>query len=133
MSSIKRFEDIEAWQKARELSKFVYELSGSGAFAKDFALRDQVRRAVVSIMSNIAEGFERGGSKEFMQFLSIAKGSAGEVESQLYVALDQKDISSEEFEKIRNLTRSTQRLLAGFINYLRKSDLRGQKYRPDDS
>ena len=133
MSSIKRFEEIEAWQKARELSKAIYKLSGSGAFAKDFGLRDQIRRATVSIMANIAEGFERGGSREFMQFLSIAKGSAGEVESQLYVALDQDYISAEEFEEVRNLTRSTQRLLAGFIKYLRKSDLCGQKYRTDDS
>jgi four helix bundle protein len=133
MSSIKHFEEIEAWQKARELSKVIYQLSGSGSFAKDFGLKDQIRRASVSIMANIAEGFERGGSREFMQFLSIAKGSAGEVESQLYVALDQKYISTEEFEEVRDLTRSTQRLLAGFIKYLRKSDLRGQKYKADDS
>ena len=89
MATIQRFEEIEAWQVARELTRSVYECSKSGSFAKDFALRDQIRRAAISVMSNIAEGFERGGNAEFIQFLSIAKGSAAEVETQLYVALDQ--------------------------------------------
>ena len=79
MSKIERFEDIEAWKQARELTKFIYQLTSSGEFARDFNLRDQIRRAAVSIMSNIAEGFERGGDKEFCRFLRIAKGSAGEV------------------------------------------------------
>jgi four helix bundle protein len=107
----------------------VYACSGAGAFAKDFALRDQIRRAAVSILSNIAEGFERGGSAEFSQFLAIAKGSAGEVEAQLYVALDQGYISREEFDSIRALTSSTKKLIAGFMNYLKSSDLKGQKYK----
>lgn len=97
---IKRFEDIEAWQKARELTWAVCDCSKTGLFAKDFGLRDQIRRAAVSIMSNIAEGFERGGSAEFFQFLAIAKGSAGEVEAQLYVALDQGYITKDEFTSI---------------------------------
>jgi four helix bundle protein len=129
MSTIQSFEEIEAWQKARELTRMVYAISNKGAFAKDFSLRDQMRRAVVSIMSNIAEGFERGGSAEFIQFLSIAKGSAGEVESQLYIAFDQGYISKEEFDSIRELTSSTKRLIAGFMKYLKSSNMKGQKFK----
>jgi four helix bundle protein len=88
MATLRQFEDIEAWQKARELTRAVYDCSKVGLFSRDFGLRDQMRRASVSVMSNIAEGFERGGKGEFVQFLAMAKGSAGEVEAQLYVALD---------------------------------------------
>jgi four helix bundle protein len=130
MATIRQFEDIEAWQVARELTRAIYACSNSGPFARDFGLRDQIRRASVSIMSNIAEGFERGGSAEFVQFLAIAKGSAGEVEAQLYVAFDQGYITDEQFEALRQLTASTKKLIAGFMNYLKKSDLRGQKYKP---
>ncbi len=93
MAKIEKFEDILAWQKARELTQLVYRASRKGEFAKDFALRDQIRRAVISITSNIAEGFERGGTKEFVQFLGHAKGSCGEVRSQLYIALDEAYLS----------------------------------------
>ena len=130
MATVERFEDIEAWQKARELTKEVYACSGTGKFAKDYGLRDQIRRAAVSIMSNIAEGFERSGSAEFSQFLSIAKGSAGEVEAQLYIALDQGYINNKQFESIKAMTLSTKRLIAGFMNYLKRSKLKGQKYKP---
>ena len=85
MAVIEKFEDIEAWQEARKLTHEIYKLTSSGNFSKDFALKDQVRRAVISVMSNIAEGFERRGDKEFHHFLSIAKASAGELRSQLYV------------------------------------------------
>lgn len=129
MASIQKFEDIEAWQKARELTNAVYSCSGKGAFAKDFGLRDQIRRAAVSIMSNIAEGFERGGSAEFSQFLAIAKGSAGEVEAQLYVAFDQGYINQEQFDSIKSTAFSTKKLIAGFMNYLKRSNLKGQKYK----
>jgi len=129
MASIQKFEDIEAWQKARELTNAVYFCSGKGAFAKDFGLRDQIRRAAVSIMSNIAEGFERGGSAEFSQFLAIAKGSAGEVEAQLYVAFDQGYINQEQFDSIRSTASSTKKLIAGLMNYLKRSNLKGQKYK----
>lgn len=129
MATIQNFEEIEAWQKARELTRAVYACSGKSAFAKDFALRDQIRRAAVSIMSNIAEGFERGGTAEFTQFLAIAKGSTGEVEAQLYAALDQGYITEEEFNSIRALASSTKKLIAGFMNYLKDSKLRGQKYK----
>jgi len=83
MAKINRFEDIEAWQKARRLVSEVYKTSTSGSFARDFSFRDQIRRAAVSIMSNIAEGFGRSGNREFIQFLSVAKGSTSEVQSQL--------------------------------------------------
>ncbi len=87
MSTLKSFEEIESWQKARELTRKVYTVSNQGAFTKDFGLRDQIRRASVSIMSNIAEGFERDGNREFLQFLTVAKGSSGEVRAQLYLLL----------------------------------------------
>ncbi len=83
MAAIKKFEDLEAWKIARELTKQIYRVSGNASFAKDFGLKNQICRASVSIMSNVAEGFERDGDKEFVNFLSIAKGSAGEVRSQL--------------------------------------------------
>ncbi len=88
MGTITRFEEIEAWQKARQLSAAIYKTTNAGIFSRDFGLRDQIRRAAVSVMSNIAEGFDRGGNKEFIQFLYIAKGSAAEIQAQLYVALD---------------------------------------------
>ena len=129
MATIQKFEDIEAWQKARSLTNAIYSCSDKGVFSKDFGLRDQIRRAAVSVMSNIAEGFERGGTAEFTQFLSIAKGSAGEVEAQLYVALDQGYINQDQFETLRELAASTRKLIAGFMNYLKRSNLKGQKYK----
>ena len=125
---IEAFEDIESWKKARELTKLIYQHSKRGEFARDFGLRDQIRRASTSIMSNIAEGFERGGDKEFIQFLSTAKGSCGEVRSQLYVALDQEYLTQATFEPLRQMTVSISRLIAGFMKYLQTSDLRGNKY-----
>ena len=89
MATVKKFEDLTCWQKARELNRLVYKISANGILGKDFGLRDQIRRASISVMSNIAEGFERGGDKEFVQFLSNAKGSCGEVRCQLYAALDE--------------------------------------------
>ena len=129
MPTIKKVEDIEAWKKARELTRAVYNCSKIEPFSKDFALRDQMRRAAVSVMSNIAEGFERGGTKEFVQFLAIAKGSAGEVEAQLFVALDQKYISEGEFARLRDLAISTKRLIGGLMSYLRQSGMKGEKYK----
>jgi four helix bundle protein len=128
MAKINSFEDIQSWQKARELNKEIYKVSNSGSFCKDFGLRDQIRRASVSVVSNIAEGFERDGSKEFKQFLSIAKGSAGEVRAQLYVALDLEYITNTEFEKLNILVIETSKLISGFIKYLKDSELRGAKF-----
>lgn len=129
MSSFQRFEDIEAWQKARELTKEIYAMSNDGQFSRDFGLRDQIRRASVSIMSNIAEGFGRGGNKEFIQFLSTAKGSASEVQAQLYVALDAGYINQDQFQKLYSETEATARMIAGLLRYLQNSDFKGAKYK----
>lgn len=129
MSAFQRFEDIEAWQKARELTKAIYAMSNDGQFARDFGLRDQIRRASVSIMSNIAEGFGRGGNKEFMQFLSTAKGSASEVQAQLYVAIDAGYINQDQFQKLYSETEATARMIAGLLRYLQNSDFKGAKYK----
>lgn len=120
MAKIERFEDILAWQKARELVAAIYETSSDGRFAKDFGLRDQIRRAGVSIMLNIAEGFARKSNREFFQFLVIAHGSAAEVQAALYVALDQKYISQEHFENLYKMADETSKTIMGFANYLRK-------------
>ena len=129
MGKIERFEDIEAWGKARELVRNIYKITGRGEFAKDYGLKDQIRRAAVSIMSNIAEGFERGGNREFTQFLAIAKGSSGEVRSQLYVALDNEFIKQEEFKQLYDQVEEISRLLNGFIKYLAKSSMKGSKFK----
>jgi four helix bundle protein len=102
MSKVEKFEDLKVWQKSREINLKIYQLSNKGVFAKDFGLRDQIRRASISILSNIAEGFERNGNKEFNQFLSVAKASAGEVRSQLYIAKDLEYISDVEFAEVVN-------------------------------
>lgn len=115
---IEKFEDIQAWQKARELVKSVYRITSRGGFAKDYSLKDQIRRASVSIMSNIAEGFARQTNKEFIQFLHIALGSVAEVQSQLYVAQDLNYVSKEEFGRIYELSSEVARLVTGFIKYL---------------
>ena len=129
MATFHRFEDIDAWQKARELTRAVYAVSRSGWFSKDFALRDQIRRASISVMSNIAEGFERGGNKEFRQFLSTAKGSAGEVRAQRYVALDQQYLTPDTFEHLSDLTIRTPRMISGLMTYLQKSGFKGPKFK----
>lgn len=127
LATIERFEDIEAWQKARNLTRQIYAVSNDGAFSRDFGLRDQIRRAAVSIMSNIAEGFERGSNKEFIQFLFIAKGSAGEARSQLYVALDLGYIGKEAFDYLNADLISISRQISGFAKYLHSSSLKGTK------
>jgi four helix bundle protein len=129
MAKIERFEDLISWQKARELNRLVYKISANGTFAKDFGLRDQIRRASISIMSNIAEGFERGGDKEFAQFLSNAKGSCGEVRCQLYAALDEKYLSEAEFKQLSERSMEVSRLISGFMTYLRRSELCGNKFK----
>ena len=129
MATFERFEDIEGWKKARQLTKEIYNVTSAGQFARDYGLRDQIRRAAVSIMSNIAEGFERDGNKEFLQFLSVAKGSTAEVQAQLYVALDADFISQLEFEKLYKLASDTGSLIAGFMRYLYNSDFKGNKFK----
>lgn len=121
MAKIERFEDIQAWQRARELVKEIYAVSNNGVFSKDFGLQNQIRRAAVSIMLNIAEGFARKTNKEFSQFLIIAHGSTAEVQSALYVALDQNYISQEQFENLYKMADETSKTIMGLSNYLRKS------------
>jgi len=128
MARLERFEDIEAWKKARELIRSVYQITATGEFRRDFGLRDQIRRAAVSVLSNIAEGFERDGNKEFLQFLSLAKGSCGEVRAQLYVAIDQAYIKDSQFQELFDQTMQVSRLIAGLIKYLQQSEMRGHKY-----
>lgn len=113
--TITHFEDIEAWKLGRELTRAVYRVSKNGEFGRDFGLRDQIRCAAVSVTSNIAEGFERGGNREFVQALAVAKGSAGEVRSQLYVALDEGYIREAEFTELRGQCPRLSRVIAGFI------------------
>ena len=129
MVKITKFEDIESWKKAQRLTNQIYQTTATGEFVRDFSLKDQIRRASVSVLSNIAEGFERGGDKEFLQFLAIAKGSCGEVRAQLYVALDQGYLSPEVFDQLSKNATEVSQLLSGFIRYLKGSSLRGSKYR----
>ena len=129
MATFKKFEEIEAWQKARQLTKRIYALLRSGEFAKDFGLKDQIRRASVSIMSNIAEGHDRSGTGEFVHFLAIAKGSAAEVKSQLYVALDQEYINGRTLTETIGLADETASMIGGLMNYLRRSGIRGARYK----
>jgi four helix bundle protein len=112
-SRIERFEDFIAWQKARKLTSDVYGVTGKGRFERDFGLKDQIRRAAVSIMSNLAEGFERGRPTEFHQFLSIAKGSCAELRSQLYVALDVGHLDRSIFEALMAQAIEVSRILGG--------------------
>ncbi len=118
MPKIERFEHLEAWRRARELTNAVYDLSQSGAFARDFSLRDQMRRAAVSIMSNIAEGFESRTIALYIDYLGRAKASCGEVRSQLYIAVDRRYISAESFEQSLRMAESTGQLIHGLIRYL---------------
>jgi len=129
MSKIQRFEDLEARKIAREITKEVYRICKNDLFKHDFGLGNQICRASVSIMSNIAEGFERDGDREFIYFLSIAKGSVGEVRSQLYVALDQNYISESEFKFIYEKAVENSRIISGLINYLKHSELKGRKFK----
>jgi len=122
MTTAKRFEDLEVWQGARDAVNAIYKASSNGAFVRDYALRDQIRRAAVSIPSNIAEGFSRHSNKEFIQFLFISKGSAAEVQSQLYTAFDQDYISQEEFDSIYETLEVVAKQLSRLITYLKESD-----------
>ena len=118
MPRIARFEDVAAWQGARVLVKAVYHATGQGTFARDYGLRDQIQRAAVSIMSNIAEGFERNSDTEFRRFLTIAKASAGEVRSLLYVAADLDYIDAPTSEQLSEQALRLSRQIASFMRYL---------------
>jgi four helix bundle protein len=118
MAGITRFEEIQAWKTARELTNVVYALTKQGDFSRDYGLRDQIRRAAISILSNIAEGFESRSDVQFIYYLGMARASAGEVRAQLYIALDQKYISSEQFHEAYELSDKTSRQTVNFIKYL---------------
>ncbi len=121
MAKIERFEDLEMWQASRRLASLIYSLSNKGSFARDYGLRDQITRAAISIMSNIAEGFERHSDKAFSSFLDIARGSAAEVRSQLYLALDVGHITEEEFKTASAAVSGVGMMITKFLQYLRSS------------
>lgn len=122
MARIERFEDIIAWQKARELNKLVYSVTQQGQFAKDFDLTRQIRRCSISILSNIAEGFERKSVKQFLYFLNIAKASAAELRAQLYVANDLNYITNETTEDLMARVTSVSKMISGLMKYLQNSN-----------
>jgi four helix bundle protein len=123
----RKFEDLIAWQKARTVTKIVYGMTSTGAFAKDYELRDQIRRAAVSVMSNLAEGFERGGRTEFHQFLSMSKGSCAELRSQLYVALDAGYLDRKTFLQVLAQAEEVGRIIGGLRSAVQKQRDIGKK------
>jgi len=125
---IKNFEDLEIWKCARVLTKEIYRLTADQKFSRDFKFRDQIRGATISIMSNIAEGYERGGNQEFIQFLCTAKGSSGDVRSLLYVALDEAYLSQKQCEELMESFKRLSVMTSNLIDYLRRSSLKGAKY-----
>lgn len=129
MATIERFEDLQCWQKARELSNEVYEITKTGDFVKDFEMKGQIRAASGSIMDNIAEGFDRGGRDEFKQFLTVAKGSTGEVKSQLYRALDQRYIDEGKFNEMYEKANVIAKQIDALRNYLLKTEIKGRRYK----
>lgn len=129
MATIKTFKDLDSWIKAIELSEYVYYLISKGSFQEDYALLNQIKRAVISIASNISEGFEREGNKEFIQYLSVAKGSAAEVQMQIHIAFEVGHINREEYEEADILCTEILKLLSGFIRYLNSTTIDGNKFK----
>lgn len=126
----KQFEELEIWQLARTLTSRIYNLTATGRFAKDRGLCNQIQRASVSVMSNIAEGYERGGNREFNQFLAIAKGSCGEVRCQLYVALDQGYIDNRNAEPLIDQHKKLSIMIYKLMEHMKSSRFKGHKYKP---
>lgn len=129
MASFKKFEEIMAWQKARELNRKIGKLIDEGRFKRNYRLIDQIEGSAGSIMDNIAEGFERSGNREFLQFLYISKGSCGEFRSQLYRALDRNYFTEQEFTELYQQVREVIVMLQKLIEYLEESDYKGPKYK----
>lgn len=131
MGTIKKFEDLEMWRVSRTLAQEIFIASNKGSFRKDFSLRDQINRSAGSIADNIVEGFERGSRKEFIYFLAIAKGSAGELQSQLYRALDRNYLTQQEFNELKGKSESIGKMISGLIKYLSQSAIKGRRYEPE--
>ena len=129
MATIKSFEDLEIWKIARAVNKIIFKTTGSSYFREDLKFRSQIRSASLSMISNISEGFERGGNREFTNFLSIAKGSSGELYSQVIVAADQGWISENDLDELKKLTRSFSETTGALMTYLINSGLKGRKYK----
>ena len=129
MGRFQRFTELEVWEYSKTLASDIYRKTSEGPFNRDWSLRDQMRKAAVSIPSNIAEGFERGGTGEFINFLSIAKGSNGELITQLYIAYDIGYLSKEDDESLVQRAQKIGKMLGGFMKYLKKSGIKGTKYR----
>jgi four helix bundle protein len=129
MATYNSFEDLPVWQNARELASLVYTTSAEGKLNKDYGLRNQIQKAVVSVSSNIAEGFERGSKREFIQFLYIAKGSCGELRSQLYIAKDLGYLSNSASETLIKSASNASKQIYGFIKYLKTSRFAGHKFK----
>ena len=125
---IERIEDLEIWLEARELCKLVFRITSEGPFSRDFRFRDQIRDSSGSIMDNIAEGFGRGGNREFINFLSIAKGSDDETRSQSYRAFDYQYINDEILDELLERTERISKKISSFIQYLKKSEYKGPKF-----
>jgi four helix bundle protein len=133
MATITKFEDLEIWQLARIQTNDFDAIVAEGALAKDYELRNQMNASSGSVMDCIAEGFERSGNSEFKNLLIIAKGSNGEFRSQLYRCLDRKHISKSRFDELYNRNITLGNKLMGFINYLQRSPIKGQRYKKEDS
>lgn len=131
MAKIERFEDLHVWILAREICRFVTYLLETTPLKSNYALRDQIERSSGSVMDNIAEGFERNGNKEFIQFLSIAKGSCGEVKSQSYRAFDKRLITEEQHRQLNEMTETTKNKIGSLMNYLRNTEIKGLKFKND--
>lgn len=129
MATVKKFEDLEIWQLSRILCKEVYQIIEESNLKNNYRLCNQIDGSSCSIMDNIAEGFERNGNKEFIQFVSIAKASCGETRSQLYPVFDRNFISKEKFEILIEQTETLSKRIGAFINYLKNSELKGSKYK----
>ncbi|MGB9823255.1 MULTISPECIES: four helix bundle protein [Thermodesulfovibrio] len=127
---VRYFEELDIWKEARLFTKKIYEITKNSSFSKDYGLVDQIRRASVSVMSNIAEGFERGSNQEFLQFLYIAKGSCGEVRTQLYVALDQGYIDKKDFDELLSSAKKLSIMISNLISHIKGSRFKGEKFKP---
>jgi len=129
MATYKSFEDLPVWQSARKVAVQVYRTTSKGKLKDDYGLKSQIQRSAVSVSSNIAEGFERGSKQESIQFLYVAKGSAGELRSQLFIAKDIGYMDNNDFKVLLNSATNVSKQISGFIEYLKTTEFRGQKFK----